>query len=438
MNTTDKLRERVRTTGSRLCVGLDLGPHNTILTVPFDGPLGYNQHLIEATGPHAAAFKFQMAGYLGMNALDILGESIAFARIHHPEVPVILDGKFSDIAVSLENYGAFAFDVLNVDAVTANPYLGGEANTPLLERTDKLVYFLCSTSNPGSGEFQEYGGVHPLYLEVAEHVSAWNTAGNCGLVIGATHPDRIAAIRAAAPGLPFLMPGLGTQGAEPSEFLPPALTDDPSSVVINVSRGVMHAEDPAEAAAGYVAQIRNAASIPAQIKLVNPTPVLLDQAGCVQHGEFTLASGQTSDIYIDLRLLSGHPAVLSQIGALLHRMTRSITYDAIVTIPTAGLPIGTALALHSGKPLLYVRKEAKDYGRGKWLEGGTLEPGQRALLIDDVISTGGSKFDAIERLREAGVRVEDVAVIVDRRDVPGGNFLGASVHALVTLAELRR
>lgn len=437
--TVQKLARRVQQTGSLLCVGLDYGPHNT--DGEYRSIMEKAERLIAQTAASAAAFKLQLAGYLtlGSSGLDALRQIVTKAKAAHPDMPVILDAKFSDIAVSLENYARFAFDWLGVDAVTANPYLGRDACRPLLDRTDRLIYWLCSTSNPGSADFQGFGGATPLYLEVARRVAEWNAAGNCGLVVGATHPERIAAIREAAPDLPFLMPGLGAQGGDPAAFLPPALNGQPGGVIVNVSRGIMETGNPAEAARQYRDQLQAAAQ-------VGPRPVksdkqriagLLEQAGCVQHGEFTLASGQPSSIYIDLRLLSGQPDILAQIAEALDRATRDLAYEAIVTIPTAGLPLGTALALRTGKPLLYVRKEAKDYGRQQQIEGGTLRAGQRMILLDDVISTGGSKVGAIEVLREMGVEIAAVVVVVDRREKAGGEFTGERVVSLVGLADLR-
>jgi uridine monophosphate synthetase len=434
------LADRVQSTGSRLCVGLDFGPQQAGLPgFTFPTLADHIRWLVDQTGEMAACYKFQFAGYLALGAggMAALRESVAYIKEAYPAIPVILDAKFSDIAVSLDNYACFAFDELGADAVTANPLLGEEACRPLLDRPDKLVYFLCSTSNPGSDEFQMAGGKTPLYLYIAERVAAWRTAGACGLVVGATHPERVAAIRAAAPDLPFLMPGLGAQGGQPEAFLPPALASHPASVVVNVSRGVMQAQSPSEAAQGYVEQINRATSAPTAARSARQAVIdLLAEAGCVQYGDFTLASGAKSSVYIDLRLLSGHPAVLRQIAAHLHRASRHLAVDALVTIPTAGLPIGTALALHGGLPLLYVRREAKAYGAGRQIEGGALAAGQRVLLLDDVISSGGSKVQAVEALRDLGVEVAALLVVVDRRDAPGEDFMGAPIISLLALSDL--
>jgi uridine monophosphate synthetase len=164
--------------------------------------------------------------------------------------------------------------------------------------------------------------------------------------------------------------------------------------------------------------------------------LLLEQAGCIQHGEFTLASGQQSSVYIDLRLLAAHPHVLSEVARFLDRGTDALPYDLIATIPTAGLPLATALSLQAEKPMAYVRKAAKGYGRSRQVEGAPIEQGARVLLLDDVISTGGSKVEAIEILRERGAEVVAVVVVVDRRSTPGEGFMGVPVLSLLSLADL--
>lgn len=439
MKTTEKIARRVGQTGSRLCIGLDLGAHNASLWAG-SSPEAFNRRVIAATHPFAAVYKLQLAGYLGLGSagLAALQTTIEMLKAEHPDIPIILDAKFSDIAVSLEGYVRFAFEVLGVDAVTANPLLGEDACEPLLRWEDKLMYFLASTSNPGSGEFQQFGGASPLYLEIARRVATWNRAGNCGLVVGATHPGRVTAIRAAAPGLPFLVPGLGTQGGDTDATLAAALTGDPAGAVVNVSRQIIQAIDPAEAARHFAATIGMPQPDPQP-----PTPAaaailaILSEAGCIQRGEFTLASGQATDIYCDLRLLAGHPASLATITDHLLAVASALSFDIIVTIPTAGLVLGTAFALRTGRPLRYVRAAAKGYGTGRQIEGGPVEAGRRALLLDDVITTGGSKAEAIDLLRSHDAQVEDVLVVVDRRDPAGLPFMGAAVHSLLSLGQIR-
>lgn len=161
------------------------------------------------------------------------------------------------------------------------------------------------------------------------------------------------------------------------------------------------------------------------------------QAGCVQFGDFKLKSGEHSPIYFDLRRLTGDPALLRRVADAYLPLLARLSFDRLAAVPYAGLPIATALSLQSGIPLVYPRKELKEYGTGAVVEGG-FKPGEVALLIDDLATTGGSKFEAIERLGAAGLTVRDVVVLIDRQ--AGARqalaHAGLRLHAVFTLAQL--
>ncbi len=156
----------------------------------------------------------------------------------------------------------------------------------------------------------------------------------------------------------------------------------------------------------------------------------------IKFGSFTLKSGKTSPVYVDLRLLASFPEVLSDLGLLAAEHLRGVKYDRLAAIPLAGLPIGTALSFSTGKPMLYPRPP-KDHGTKKPIEG-LYAAGEKVLLVDDVLSTGSSKLEATEPLREAGLVVKDMFIIVERG--MGGQAqmeaAGFTVHALTTLPEM--
>jgi len=152
--------------------------------------------------------------------------------------------------------------------------------------------------------------------------------------------------------------------------------------------------------------------------------LLLSRIGAVRFGEFKLKDGRLSPIYLDLRGLISHPSALAVVGRALAKRAEGIVYDRIAGIPYAGLPIAVAMSLAANRPLIYPRKEAKDYGTRRLIEG-EFRPGERALVIDDVITSGSAKLEAIAPLREAGLRVEDVLVIVDRQE-RGSEVLAAA------------
>lgn len=163
----------------------------------------------------------------------------------------------------------------------------------------------------------------------------------------------------------------------------------------------------------------------------------LFETGCVQFGQFKLKSGLLSPIYLDLRLLVSHPRLLRRVGDMLAERARAFKFDVLAAIPYAALPIGVAVSLALDAPLIYPRREVKDYGTERSVEG-AFERGQIALLIDDLITKGHSKLEAIAPLEAAGLTVKDVLVLVDREQ--GGvqelAERGYTVHAALTLTQI--
>jgi orotidine-5'-phosphate decarboxylase len=268
------LAARCELVGSCLCLGIDPDPEGFPEGFPPDaeGLERFARLLLDAALPYAAAVKanvafFEAFGSAGVAALERLRGLVP------PGVPFIADAKRADIGSTSARYAAALFDALGADAVTANPYLGRDALEPLLERRDRFVYVLARTSNPGAAEFQdlELDG-EPLYLHVARRAGTWaQEHPGIGLVVGATAPLELAAIRAAVPALPFLVPGLGSQGGQVSAVLEhgpagagPAESLRGRGLLVNVSRAIAgearQAADPgqaiAQAAARWSALIR--------------------------------------------------------------------------------------------------------------------------------------------------------------------------------------
>ena len=250
----EKFERRTEAAGSLLCVGLD--PELDRLPTHFryeERPLfAFNRWIIEQTHPYAAAYKPNMAFYevRGAQGITELELTMKYLRSEHPEIPTICDAKRGDIENSNRGYAVSIFDVLGFDAVTLHPYLGKEALAPFLERRDKVCIILCRTSNPGAGEFQnlESDG-RPLWETVAMRVSTeWNAAGNCMLVVGATCPEEIRRIRAIAPAIPFLVPGVGAQGGDVAKVVFAGLDAQGKGLLISSSRGIIFSQDPAAAA----------------------------------------------------------------------------------------------------------------------------------------------------------------------------------------------
>ena len=160
-------------------------------------------------------------------------------------------------------------------------------------------------------------------------------------------------------------------------------------------------------------------------------------AGCIKFGKFTLKSGLQSPIYVDLRQIITYPKLLEQIGAAYLPLLKDLKFDRIAGLPYAAIPIATAISLAGNYPMIYPRKEAKSYGTKAEIEG-EYHAGETAVIIDDLATTGGSKFEAIEKLTGAGLVVKDVVVLIDRQSGAKESLeqAGYSMHAVLTIKQL--
>ena len=160
-------------------------------------------------------------------------------------------------------------------------------------------------------------------------------------------------------------------------------------------------------------------------------------AGCIKFGEFTLKSGLTSPIYIDLRQIITYPKLLAQIGAAYLPILKNLKFDRIAGLPYAAIPIATAISFAGNYPMIYPRKEVKTYGTKAEIEG-EYHAGETVVVIDDLATTGGSKFEAIEKLTGAGLVVKEIVVLVDRQSGAKESLelAGFHLHAVLTISAL--
>ena len=435
------LAETARRNESLLCVGLDPRPERLD---PGDDLFSFNQRIVDATRDLVCAYKPNFAFYesAGPAGLEALRQTVAY--VHDTAgIPVILDAKRGDIGSTAAAYARAAFEVWGADALTVNAYLGGDSVTPFTAYADKGVFLLCHTSNPGATDLQTLPSPsRPLYQVVAEKAASWDT----GLVVGATYPEALARVRALAPRAWILLPGVGAQGGDLEAALAVGLREDGLGIVVNSSRGIIYAGDPRQAALDLRRRINSARSRPTAPPFDARAALTLALAdtSAIRFGEFTLASGKTSPVYVDLRLLASHPEVLRQVAwAYAELLRQELGMDSgstsvrLAAIPYAALPIGTAVALELGLPLIYPRKEVKAHGTARQIEG-EFRLGDRAVVLDDLITTGGSKLAAIEPLEAAGLEVRDVVVLIDREQ--GGREelaeAGYRLHAVLRLSEV--
>ena len=491
MDFFSRLDAVVREKGSALCVGLD--PR-----VAADDPdpkssiIAQNRRLIAATSPYAACYKPNIAFYeaFGPAGLSALEESLALV----PEgMPVVLDAKRCDIDATAEAYAKALFGRLGADAVTLSPYMGRDAALPFLAYEGRGLFLLCRTSNPGAGAFQDLvvgGGApgaralgtaarpelslgpellpgrseafgEPLYIRVARECLSWSKGESIGLVVAGNDLEALRAVRRAVPRAWFLSPGIGAQGGKAGPAFAAGRREDGLGILVVAARSVSEAADPAAAARelrdameaarlappaaspsapGFgpgVAPKASAGPAQATAALKEAFIEALVRTECFKLGDFVLKSGKRSPFYIDLRRLVSDPKALALAGQAYASLAEGLAFDRIAGIPAAALPLATAACLAVGKPMVWPRMPVKEHGTGNRVEG-AFAAGERLLLLDDLITTGASKLEAIAILRGEGLVVEELAVLIERgkqgrRDMEAA---GVALRAFIHVREL--
>ncbi len=242
-----KLEQAQDKNHSLVCVGLDPN-QSKIASLGLD-LLPWLKGIVDATSDHVCAFKPQIAYFAALNAEVELQQIINYIHINYPDIPVILDAKRGDIGSTAEQYAIEAFERYQADAVTVNPYMGGDTIEPYTSHSEKGVVVLCKTSNAGSGELQnlKLKNGHTLFQEVAQKASNdWNKNHNVLLVVGATYPEELAQIRQTVGNMSLLIPGIGAQGGDVQATLKAGLRADGKGLIISSSRGIIYAGDNQE------------------------------------------------------------------------------------------------------------------------------------------------------------------------------------------------
>ena len=250
MNFQQKLNKIIKKNNSLLCIGLDpvlekLPKRFQKKKFPF---FAFNKTIIDATHDLVCCYKPNSAFYeaLGEKGIGELKKTCDYLQKNYPDIFIILDAKRGDIESTNEGYVQFAYDYLHADAITLHPYLGKEALQPFLQRKDKASIILCHTTNSGAQEIQDIqAGKEPFYKIIAKKVvQQWNIYNNCMMVLGAGYPDQLKEVRRLAGDMTFLVPGVGTQGADLVKTMKAGLNSKKMGMIINSSRGIIFAKNP--------------------------------------------------------------------------------------------------------------------------------------------------------------------------------------------------
>lgn len=261
MSFREKFAEASQRNGSLLCIGLDPDPER----IAGGDAAAFLTAIVESTSDLVCAYKPNLAFYeqMGPAGYTLLRTVIDAV----PDgIPLLADAKRGDVGHTAQAYADAVYNEWGFDAVTVNPYLGGDSVEPFVARPDKGVFIVCRTSNPGARDLQDLtvdapGGHAPLYEVVARLAKAWNTRGNVGLVTGATYPAELARLREICPEMLFLVPGVGAQAGDLTSAVRAGLDEDAGGILVNASRSVLYASqgtDFAEAARTEALAIRAA------------------------------------------------------------------------------------------------------------------------------------------------------------------------------------
>lgn len=386
-----KLKSLARSKKSSLCVGLDDPDENQRIERVCS--------IIDQTEPHAICFKLNPAFYHG-NVEHI--KSIT-DYMNQRGLLWIYDGKLGDVPHTNTEYAKYVYDDLGASAMTVHPYCGYDSLTHLM-RKDKGLFVLARTTNPYAYKIQS---------RVQDHLYEWCTRSKeMGLVVAGNKESFLHEMRNHLPNTWFLSPGIGHQGGGIRYAVP--------NTLYSMSRTILNASNPAEVAKEYGGQS------------YFDLEIELEHHELIKRGGFTLASGQKSNLYIDLKGVSGVPELFDRI---VHELIELYAQPhQIVGVATAGISFASVMASHLKQRFGYARSEIKSHGTGKLIEG-NVQKGLPIVLIEDVVSTGGSLIKTTHALREQGYIVNQAICVVDRG--MGGSealsAIGVDLKSLINL-----
>lgn len=419
--------------------------------------LDWFQYVIAQTSDFVCAYKLTLGYYqsLGAPGLELLQETI---KNIPSDIPVILDAKHGDLNASTV-LARTIFEQWKIDAVTVTPYTGHDLVAPFLLYPDKAVFVLCATANPSAAILQEHPHENqPLYLTLVEAAQSWGTPSQLGLEVGIM-PDMLARIRKTAPERLILIQGdIAEENdianwEELTQTLAAGLNASGEGLLLPMPPNLLAEDNPAEAIQKLNDRINQERQMVLEgnptcelwtpdVCFLNPEPhreliLQVYDIGCITFGDRVQASGATLPYYIDLRQIISIPQIFHKIVSAYAEILEGLQFDRIAGIPYGSLPTATGLSLRMERPMIFPRKEVKSHGTGRLIEG-HFQPGEKIVVVDDIMISGGSVMKGADKLKSVGLIVEDIVVFIDHergvKDKLQAN--GYRSYAVLTLSQI--
>jgi len=458
-----RLTEAIRSRDSLLVVGLDPNPelleswrrdhprHGSLLSAARQ----WIRSVIRDTADHVCAYKPSLGFYqaLGPIGLDLLRE---VRELIPPDLPLLVDAKHGDLN-SASVLAQWLFRDLGADAVSVTPWAGQDVAAPFLLHADRGVVVVVHSSSPAARRVQHHPDAErPLFLQVVRDCQRWATADQLLLEVGTDDPGLLGQVRAEAPGRflllrslwsdagrlePLLAAGLGPAVDDLLLPLPqdrlvaPGLAADTRALRDRINRERQRLAERTDRVPSDRCPLWLPAPAPGDTDAL--ILALFDQ-GCLLFGDYVQASGEVFPYYLDLRTVISNPALFQRLLHAYAQAMEGLPFDRLAGIPYGSLPTATGLSLQLHKPLIYPRKETKAHGTRRLIEG-DFEPGDRVLVVDDVLISGGSMLDGVDKLRRSQLVVNDVVVLVDHGSGGRGRLeqQGLRCHAVLTFEGIR-
>ncbi|MGV2830725.1 bifunctional orotidine-5'-phosphate decarboxylase/orotate phosphoribosyltransferase [Myxosarcina sp. GI1(2024)] len=458
MNFVNKLNSAIATNNSLLVVGLDPNPEmmpseDTKVREDLIASLeAWLKWVIRETSDRVCAYKPTLGFYqaLGIEGAILLERVLAAIPA---EIPIILDAKHGDINTSTV-FASTIFKQWQVDAVTLTPFAGQDHAAPFLVYSDRAVFILCHTSNPGAEALQEYPTIDELfYLQVVKEARNWATPQQLGLEVGTTNPNTLAKIRAIASERLILIRSVWSAKDNLTAILNAGLNSNGEGLLIPIPQDFLSRKDLGQKLLDLnleINQIRNTFTLQGgSCELWTPNVCLLNQhpyqdlvlqlydIGCLLFGEYVQASGATFSYYIDLRKIISNPPIFNQVLTAYADILKNLNFDRIAGIPYGALPTATGLALNLHRPMIFPRKELKAHGTRRLIEG-EFYPGETVVVVDDITISGKSAMEGAEKLKSAGLIVKDIVVFIDHEGGVKAKLAqnGYRAHSVLGISEI--